>query len=216
MGKRIAFAMGVILLAAFAWNVTRRVPELEPPSSPTAQQPNERMPTGEELPTPVERSDSGPSAQSADMPPHGLVRDRARETGGYTPSPAASTASDDDDSAVDPADRTDADPSLVFAPDAEGIQGAVRESLPGLKECYASWLQTQPDLSGRLLVKFVIGPDPDDAEYGLVRDVVLVDSELGHTFMEGCVARSFEDLQFEAPAGGEEMDVSYPVVFASE
>lgn len=209
MGKRIAFAIGVILLAAFAWNVTRRAPELEPPSSPTAQQLTDRMPTGEELPTPVERSDSGPSAQAVDLPPHDLVRDRRRDTGGYTPSPAVGTVSDDDHSAVDPADRTDADPSLVFAPDAEGIQGAVRESLQGLKECYTGWLQTQPDLSGRLLVKFVIGPDPDVTEYGLVRDVVLEDSELGHTFMEGCVAGSFEDLQFEAPEGGEEMNVSY-------
>ena len=108
MGKRIAFAMGVILLAAFVWNVTRPDPELAPPSSPTSQQLTDRMPTGEELPTPVERSDSGPSAQSADMPPRGLVRDRARETGGYTPSSAAGKARDDDDSAVDPADRTDA------------------------------------------------------------------------------------------------------------
>jgi hypothetical protein len=127
---------------------------------------------------------------------------------------AADRSWDDDDSALDPADRTDADRTLVFAPDAAGIRGAVEESLPAIKECYASWLAAQPDLSGRLGVRFVIAPGDDDPAFATVLDVELVDSELGHVLVEGCVAGLFEELQFEAP--GEPVTVNYPLQFQGD
>jgi len=163
-------------------------------------------------------SSGAPSQESASAPPPPSAPRTPRDGGGDAgASEGAARAADDDDSAaIDPADRTDADPTLVFSPDREGIQGAVNESLPQIKDCYQSWLQVRPDLSGRVMVQFVIAGDAEDPDFSEIRDVTLKDSELGHTLMEGCVASLFEELQFEAPDGGGEVAVNYPLKFTTE
>jgi hypothetical protein len=136
---------------------------------------------------------------------------RATESAAAPREPGVSESTDDDDdSAARPAD-----PTLVFSASAEGIRAAVDESAPAIRECYSSWLRNQPDLSGKLTVQFLLAVDSQEPEFATVSDVELHDSELGHVFMEGCVASLFEELQFEAPEGGE-LTVQYPLVFLAQ
>lgn len=135
---------------------------------------------------------------------------RATESAAAPGEPGVSESTDDDDSAA-----WSADPTLVFSASAEGIRAAVDESAPAIRECYSSWLRNQPDLSGKVTVQFLLAVDSQEPEFATVSDVELHDSELGHVFMEGCVASLFEELQFEAPEGGE-LTVQYPLVFLAQ
>lgn len=151
----------------------------DPVAGPGAESPDAPTPQNA-TPSPEARNEARTDGAPED-PGAGAPEDSA--TGAPSARPETTTAgSDDDDSGtVDPADRTDADPSLVFSPDRDGIRGAVDESLPQIKECYEGWLRARPDLSGRVLVQFVIAASPEEPAFAEIRDVTLLDSELGHT-----------------------------------
>ena len=98
------------------------------------------------------------------------------------------------------------------------IQHAVRSRFGGLRKCYEDGLRRDPNLAGRLVVRFVIGrdgkvtavaegglpgsspPSPASAPFP-VRAVV------------SCVLRDFEKFTFPAPVGGI-VTVVYPIVFS--
>ncbi|MBI4821391.1 MAG: AgmX/PglI C-terminal domain-containing protein [Deltaproteobacteria bacterium] len=92
-----------------------------------------------------------------------------------------------------------------FALDAPGIKSAMQSAVPEIKECYETWLQSNPGLGGKLIVEFTIAADGDE---GRVSGAKVAESELGHVFMEGCIMNAVEDLAFDRP--GEEIKVRYP------
>jgi hypothetical protein len=105
------------------------------------------------------------------------------------------------------------DPGTPWPIDADGINGAIRERLGEIKECYDSWLQLDPDLQGKVVVGFVIAEQQD---LGAIRETTVVESTAGdNTFFEGCVLNVMSDLQFEPPEDGE-VTVNYPFMFSSE
>ncbi len=91
----------------------------------------------------------------------------------------------------------------------DGIQAAVREAKPELRECYESWLQQQPKLAGDVSINFVI--DANDAGQGGVQRLSIVDGGLGHTMLEGCVLNVMGELSFERPSSP--LNVTYPLRF---
>lgn len=106
-------------------------------------------------------------------------------------------------------------PRSAWPTTAEGIQGAVREATPELKLCYQSWLKVQPDLAGRMVVAFTIGPDPEDPGLARVTQVGVQESTVNNAFFSGCALDAMENLVFDPPAGGT-VTVSYPFVFSTE
>lgn len=98
--------------------------------------------------------------------------------------------------------------------DRDGIQGAVREALPEVRECYDAWVQQNPSLGGRVTMTFTIEPVVGQ-EGARVTQARVSDQGLGHALMEGCVVQVFEDLRFQAPADGKPMNVTYPLDFSN-
>jgi hypothetical protein len=99
--------------------------------------------------------------------------------------------------------------------DREGIRGAVRASLPEIRECYESWLQANPDIGGRIAVKLTVTTSDKEPNTGLVSAVSLGDERIGHAPMEGCILSVFQELRFEAPEGGK-LDITYPIELRSD
>lgn len=164
-------------------------------SSPTASNAGADA-TGPSQPTATPLpSDGGPSAASVP------------DTGTWgTPS----TPGNAQPSAPDDAER------MTWSVDRDGIQGAVREALPDIRECYQGWLRANPALAGKVTVRFTIATDPDDGERGKVTKAALVASDVGHPLMEGCVLNVMAGLAFEAPLDGKPLDVNYPIILQTE
>lgn len=112
------------------------------------------------------------------------------------------------ENAVEPEDA-----GVLHKLDRDGIKGAVQEKLPEIRECYQSWLQSNPQLAGKLKVEFQIVEIPG-RERGKVQAIEIADGGVGHVAFEGCVRNVFGDMRFEAPKGGE-MRVTYPIAFSN-
>jgi len=95
------------------------------------------------------------------------------------------------------------------------IQKNFREDMfPILKQCYGAALERQPDLHGKLVLKFSIVGDPDVG--GVVEDASIGDeSTLKDDELETCARESLMALTFDKPpSGGGLVTVSYPIEFA--
>ncbi len=91
----------------------------------------------------------------------------------------------------------------------EVIQRIVRQSFGRFRLCYENGLRSNPDLQGRVGVRFTIGLD------GNVGSVANGGSDLPDSNVVACVLRSFGGLMFPAPDGGTVL-VTYPINFAPE
>ncbi len=89
----------------------------------------------------------------------------------------------------------------------EVIQRVVRQSHGRIRACYEDGLKRNPDLEGRVSVRFVIGRD------GTVSNVANGGSDLPDPKVVACVERAFERMTFPVPEGGI-VTVSYPLVFS--
>jgi hypothetical protein len=105
-----------------------------------------------------------------------------------------------------------------FPPDKEGIREAMRSAIPEIRECYESWLATDPKLGGKMTLSFSIAPT--DAGGGSVQDLSVSSKDIAHLPFEGCVKNVMAGLQFDSPyddstGNPAPMKVNYPLVFAS-
>jgi hypothetical protein len=89
----------------------------------------------------------------------------------------------------------------------EVIQRAVRANFGRFRGCYESALRTNPSLTGRVAVKFVID------RTGAVSTAQDGGSDLPDQGVIACVVRSFGNLSFAQPEGGI-VTVTYPIQFA--
>jgi len=89
----------------------------------------------------------------------------------------------------------------------EAVQRVVRQAVGRLRRCYQQGLQSNPTLSGRVVVRFVIDRS------GAVTSAADAGSTLGDAAVVACVARAFKTLAF--PTAGEgDVTVVYPIAFA--
>ncbi|MEY2933358.1 MAG: hypothetical protein RL033_4107 [Pseudomonadota bacterium] len=89
------------------------------------------------------------------------------------------------------------------------IRRVVRQNHTRLKLCYEKGLMSNPTLSGRVNVRFVIGGE------GRVTHVSEAGSDLPDSSVVRCVTRAFYDIGFPKPEGGI-VTVVYPIAFQPE
>jgi hypothetical protein len=89
---------------------------------------------------------------------------------------------------------------------SEVIQRIVRQNFGRYRFCYEQGLRGNPNLQGRVAVRFVIGRD------GAVSQVQNGGSDMPDANVVSCVVRSFYGLSFPAPENGI-VTVNYPIMF---
>jgi hypothetical protein len=89
----------------------------------------------------------------------------------------------------------------------EVIQRIVRQNFGRFRLCYENGLRNNPNLQGRVSVRFVIGRD------GAVSNVGNGGSDMPDGGVVSCVVRAFYGLSFPQPEGGI-VTVVYPIMFA--
>lgn len=85
----------------------------------------------------------------------------------------------------------------------------IRRNMASIRFCFERQLGTQPNLEGRVNVRFVIAPD------GSVSSAEVASSTLGNDVVEECVTRALTRVRFPRPQGGGEVIVTYPFTFAA-
>ncbi|MDX9730649.1 MAG: AgmX/PglI C-terminal domain-containing protein [Bdellovibrionales bacterium] len=91
--------------------------------------------------------------------------------------------------------------------DRDVIADVIRRNLGQIRYCYERQLSSNPDLYGKLLVRFTI-----DAGGGVLEPKVDT-STLKSSLVEGCVLRRLAGWKFPLPKGGTQVRVSYPFLF---
>lgn len=94
--------------------------------------------------------------------------------------------------------------------DPEVCQAEVLRHLEEIRACYQQGLASQPGLSGKLEVKFVIDKD------GAVSSAMTKASTLEAPEVEACINLAFMRFTFPPPSGGDLVVVAYPFVFTTE
>lgn len=87
----------------------------------------------------------------------------------------------------------------------EVIQRIVRQNFGRFRLCYENGLRNNPNLQGRVSVRFVIGRD------GSVSQVANGGSDLADPAAVSCIVRAFGGLSFPQPEGGI-VTVVYPII----
>lgn len=89
----------------------------------------------------------------------------------------------------------------------EIIQRIVRQNFGRFRLCYENGLRSNPNLRGRVAVRFMIGQE------GRVASAGDGGSDLPDSGVVSCVVRAFFGLMFPAPEGGT-VTVVYPIIFS--
>lgn len=85
----------------------------------------------------------------------------------------------------------------------EAIRRTVQANLQLVKNCYESTLMTQPDLEGRVSIKFIIDID------GSVKMAAVFESYVNNPELEKCIVLAVKSMRFPAPDKGIVV-VTYP------
>lgn len=102
----------------------------------------------------------------------------------------------------------------IWPSDAAGIQGAIRAQVPEIRDCYEQWLRQNPNLAGKITLRFTIGMGEGGGEHAKVTGVGVKDSTVNNVFMQGCVQSVVSTMRFTKPEGGS-LTVSYPMSFSN-
>jgi len=89
----------------------------------------------------------------------------------------------------------------------EVIQRIVRQNFGRFRLCFENGLRNNPNLQGRVSVRFVIGRD------GAVSQVQNGGSDMPDGGVVSCTVRAFYGLSFPQPEGGI-VTVTYPIMFS--
>ncbi|MGZ3798416.1 MAG: AgmX/PglI C-terminal domain-containing protein, partial [Pseudobdellovibrionaceae bacterium] len=98
---------------------------------------------------------------------------------------------------------------VVGGLDREVIAQYIKAQLGQILYCYERQLSANPDLFGKVAVKFTI------AGTGHVETQAIGDTTLKNATVEGCILNKVAKWKFPAPAGGTKVLVTYPFLFKS-
>jgi hypothetical protein len=91
--------------------------------------------------------------------------------------------------------------------DMETVRRIIRRSRNRFKYCYEQELQRNPDLAGKVKVKFVISGQ------GKVLVAQVIENTMNNGKVASCIRRQTERLAFPAARGGGTTTVRYPFMF---
>ena len=98
--------------------------------------------------------------------------------------------------------------TVLGSASADDVRRVMRRSRAQLRRVYEQALKRSPGLAGRLVVRLVVGPD------GKVRKAEVTNDTLHDARLARELLKVLRRLRFPKPAGGGELVVSYPFVFA--
>lgn len=101
------------------------------------------------------------------------------------------------------------EPTLSVPMDRSIIQRVIRQHRREIRACYQHELQRDVDLSGRVVVSFIIDPA------GNVASARIHESDLGDDDVEACLVRRIRQWRFPMPSNPGNVRVNYPFVFTS-
>lgn len=93
--------------------------------------------------------------------------------------------------------------------DRDAISRVIKSQLGQIRYCYERQLSANPELYGKVLVKFTIGAA------GAVTAQMIGNTSLNNAMVEGCILRRVAGWQFPQPKGGTNVIVTYPFLFKS-
>ena len=94
--------------------------------------------------------------------------------------------------------------------DAFVVRQTIRRDLPKINRCYESALRYEPDLAGKVKVRFAI------VRKGHVVQVRVLENTTGHAGVERCVARVVGAIRFPSRRSGKALSFTFPFVFAPQ
>lgn len=100
------------------------------------------------------------------------------------------------------------EPLIVGALDKSLIDAVIKRNMNQIRYCYQRELTKDPNLNGKITVKFVIAKD------GTVSKAETKSSTMNNSSVESCINGRFLKFQFPEPKGGGIVIVSYPFIFA--
>ncbi|MEM8607204.1 MAG: AgmX/PglI C-terminal domain-containing protein [Myxococcota bacterium] len=94
--------------------------------------------------------------------------------------------------------------------DAFVVRSKIKRDLPKINRCYESALRSEPQLEGKVSVRFAV------VRAGTVHGVQVVENTTGSKSVERCVARVVGTLRFPSRRRGSSMRFTFPFVFAPQ
>jgi outer membrane biosynthesis protein TonB len=98
---------------------------------------------------------------------------------------------------------------IVGGLDRDIIAQYIKTQLGQILRCYERQLSAQPDLFGKVAIRFEIGSS------GQVTSQKIGDTTLKNATVEGCILGKVATWRFPAPQGGTKVNVTYPFLFKS-
>ena len=93
--------------------------------------------------------------------------------------------------------------------DAALIDAEVKRHASAIRYCYQRELTRDPELGGKVVVKFTIAGDGSVSKAGIKK------SSLGNSAVESCITNRFHSMRFPEPRGNGIVIVSYPFMFSA-
>ena len=104
--------------------------------------------------------------------------------------------------------RIGGDPIILGALDKSLIDAVIKRNMNQIRYCYQRELTKNPNLGGKIVVKFVIAKD------GSVSSATTKATTMNSPAVENCINGRFMRFKFPEPKGGGIVIVSYPFIFA--
>jgi len=94
--------------------------------------------------------------------------------------------------------------------DAFVVREKIKKDLPKINRCYESALRYEPELAGKVSVRFAVVPK------GYVKGVQVLENTTGSDNVERCVARVVRAIRFPSRRTGKSLRFTFPFVFAPQ
>ncbi len=103
---------------------------------------------------------------------------------------------------------TDGDPIIIGSLDPALIDRVIKQHMNQIKYCYTRELSRDPNLGGKVSMKFVIAND------GSVSNANVKTTTMHNSSVESCMQKQFFRMNFPKPNGNGIVIVSYPFIFS--
>ena len=90
------------------------------------------------------------------------------------------------------------------------VRETIRRDLPKINRCYESALRYEPELAGKVKVRFAV------VRRGDVQAVKILENTTGHEGVERCVTRVVSAIKFPTRRSGKPLSFTFPFIFAPQ